>query len=237
MCGELRPRYVRDGLLDGSSPRVRGTRTSWFSTRSPTHGSSPRVRGTPAPVFLAAPDRRFIPACAGNSPSHTPPAMASTGSSPRVRGTQYRSSAQRTAPRFIPACAGNSTRGHAHGVEAPVHPRVCGELPRHRAAALNGHGSSPRVRGTQRPARLPPLGGRFIPACAGNSEVVERHVVAGAGSSPRVRGTRHDGCRAAEGRRFIPACAGNSAGLDAPSGPDTVHPRVCGELGIELGVR
>ena len=35
-------------------------------------GSSPRVRGTPAGDPIEQSDRRFIPACAGNSPWNAP---------------------------------------------------------------------------------------------------------------------------------------------------------------------
>ena len=93
----------------------------------------------------------------------------------------------------------------------PVHPRVCGEL---------AGGCDERR-----------TGGRFIPACAGNSDAAtpwldsctvhprvcgelgwcnSRSARAG-GSSPRVRGTRRRGGGRLGALRFIPACAGNSS--------------------------
>ncbi len=53
-------------------------------------GSSPRVRGTPAIMAGEALERRFIPACAGNTPHRPNPRPINPGSSPRVRGTQRR---------------------------------------------------------------------------------------------------------------------------------------------------
>ena len=115
----------------------------------------------------------------------------------------------------------------------------------------SGSGSSPRARGT---AGSPPsvaFGGRFIPACAGNSSQtkftssacpvhprvrgeqgdVDRRVVAVAGSSPRARGTGGQVLGRAAGGRFIPAYAGNRRRVAAWSTAATVHPRVRGEQG------
>ena len=209
VCGELFAVVVRACLLDGSSPRV---------------------RGTPARRNCRRAGHRFIPACAGNSTvrglrrrtSSVHPRVcgelrncpmrtaALAGSSPRVRGTPCRPQSASAPRRFIPACAGNSAARIWIRSSTTVHPRVCGEL------------AGPRRR--QRP-RL-----RFIPACAGNSPPAARprpalsvhprvcgelssrsaRAVPPTGSSPRVRGTR-------------PAAA-----LRAP--PPPVHPRVCGEL-------
>ena len=110
-------------------------------------GSSPRVRGT---AHIATPQtsvRRFIPACAGNSPVKTPVATrvsvhprvcgeqalaagetsGRSGSSPRVRGTAAKSTSRAVSRRFIPACAGNSKRPSPTPDRPTVHPRVCGE--------------------------------------------------------------------------------------------------------------
>ena len=87
--------------------------------------------------------------------------------------------------------------------------RVCGEQRLAKKKASDDSGSSPRVRGTDRPNHqaIPPC--RFIPACAGNSKPVSNGTrlhpvhprVCGeqfspvltteweTGSSPRVRGT------------------------------------------------
>ena len=182
---------------------------------------------------------RFIPACAGNTPS-LPPARATwpvhprvcgehvrpmqapsnhSGSSPRVRGTPPPASSCGCWPRFIPACAGNTAAaGRCVRVRA-VHPRVCGE----HLSSFAGRDAA----------------FRFIPACAGNTiarwsaprksavhpRVCGEHRRAdgiGAdahGSSPRVRGTPDIGFIGSAVDRFIPACAGNTSAGPARCAP------------------
>ena len=108
VCGEQFPGLEVDGLLDGSSPRVRGT--------DHEHDDDLQLD-------------RFIPACAGNRPSSWEYRRSSAvhprvcgeqlsalrhtseggGSSPRVRGTGYLEEIVVKILRFIPACAGNRT--------------------------------------------------------------------------------------------------------------------------------
>ena len=216
-------------------------------------GSSPRVRGTPMSARPRSVCGSVHPRVCGELYQSYSKDMTRGGSSPRVRGTQQialdQAVALRVHPRvcgelhhhdagghlghrFIPACAGNSTfgAGAAHGV--PVHPRVCGELAQPDAAALLAH--------------------RFIPACAGNSDWISASTrlssvhprVCGelntdrleqytdGGSSPRVRGTRRVRAVERDAHRFIPACAGNSTSSRCSRVCLSVHPRVCGELGL-----
>ena len=189
MCGERRRLLAVRPDLDGSSPRVRGTpasasaptapgtvhprvcgeRNAGYSVKWANRGSSPRVRGTPAGHRQRRPQRRFIPACAGNAtpPSRTPCAgsvhprvcgeRAQTvittaghdGSSPRVRGTPNSLNPDKEQNRFIPACAGNARRTWTAPPASPVHPRVCGER------VYSSGGAVACI--------------RFIPACAGNA--------------------------------------------------------------------
>ena len=192
-------------------------------------GSSPRVRGTAAQRRRELGDGRFIPACAGNRfefffdtqiyPVHPrvcgeqgfiqPRREMFPGSSPRVRGTVIRKRESVSDTRFIPACAGNSRPIRVKKYRGTVHPRVCGEQSFRSAEACSTSGSSPRVRGTAL-LRVPDDSGcRFIPACAGNRQVLtlgrfapavhprvcgeqrSGHWITdiGIGSSPRVRGT------------------------------------------------
>ena len=57
-----------------------------------------------------------------------------------------------------------------------------------------------------------------------------------AGSSPRVRGTGNGGNGPFDQFRFIPACAGNRAFLGPIVTRSSVHPRVCGEQALYLGL-
>ena len=158
------------------------------------------------------------------------------GSSPRVRGTPHSTDRVPACTRFIPACAGNTFGRPAWRWAAPVHPRVCGE---HLVRALvnwRKNGSSPRVRGTLtiNPSRN--LCERFIPACAGNTNIQTLCKHCHDGSSPRVRGTRRQitGCPLL--RRFIPACAGNTRVRHGRKVMMTVHPRVCGEHELQVEI-
>ena len=192
-------------------PRVCGELDSGVLGVARRNGSSPRLRGTHVLVVELPPDRRFIPASAGNSskaiglmslgPVHprvcgelgvaAADAPRALGSSPRLRGTRSGLRAPLSPERFIPASAGNSRTTRFRQPGWTVHPRVCGELTMTPHAAGVVHGSSPRLRGT----RL--------------------------GRGPFVLF-----------RRFIPASAGNSAaGVSRPP-PGPVHPRVCGELAL-----
>ena len=116
------------------------------------------------------------------------------GSSPRVRGTPLHK-----------CCV---------GVNAAVHPRVCGELD-----AVAGRTT------VCRPVH---------PRVCGELLAGVRGLRASAGSSPRVRGTLGDAEPPAVGDRFIPACAGNSSWSATDGRHSAVHPRVCGELGLSV---
>ena len=280
-AGNSRKRLDVFDPTTGSSPRVRGTprrrlsllhRSRFIpacagnsvnsaSTPSTCPGASPRVRGTPCQPSHVKRDARFIPACAGNSVVADAERPDVHGSSPRVRGTPKRGGAGSRGGRFIPACAGNSPRGLPSSLQTAVHPRVCGELDMRRELHIADNGSSPRVRGTPAVQRNPQAVRRFIPACAGNSVVVEakgrRRAVhprvcgelpsrccgqrGDHGSSPRVRGTLLPECTACVPTRFIPACAGNSVQQASKRLLLRVHPRVCGELrrigGVNAPVR
>ena len=109
-------------------PRVRGEHAHDDLCAAKIRGSSPRARGTRPGTSGRGRQRRFIPACAGNTPS--PPAIrprtpvhprvrgehncarncvtASLGSSPRARGTRCGGTHSNGERRFIPACAGNT---------------------------------------------------------------------------------------------------------------------------------
>ena len=165
--------------------------------RVSANGSSPRVRGTAESRLRNDGTRRFIPACAGNSPKcrlvHSSPTVhprvcgeqwsvvsdtpCPVGSSPRVRGTVLSARETDFDARFIPACAGNSVTSRSSPAALPVHPRVCGEQDEEKAEKANDFGSSPRVRGTVAAVVLAAAPRRFIPACAGNRHIADEALV------------------------------------------------------------
>ena len=117
-----------------------------------------------------------------------------------------------------------------HKLPTEVHPRVCGEHHNDGIIWRDGVGSSPRVRGTQDETKELTNAIRFIPACAGNTLILQGGQVdkrvhprvcgehlcrstpytAELGSSPRVRGTQASCMFCFNLIRFIPACAGNT---------------------------
>ena len=172
------------------------------------------------------------------------------GSSPLARGTLAAPLFGADLGRFIPACAGNSLQASLKIRFMSVHPRLRGELKFDTLPKLNqdgssplareltslpigqpiASGSSPLARGTPYPPNAPAFDRRFIPACAGNSRIIEKsnrllsvhprlrgelsiqlcEPTMRVGSSPLARGTHPRKACSLPLTRFIPACAGNS---------------------------
>ena len=167
------------------------------------------MRGTRPLNPPALPERRFIPACAGNTAMPRLPlkftavhprmcgehdgsiahALSHLGSSPHVRGTQCHAALCKAFKRFIPACAGNTIFETMVYSLSTVHPRMCGEHTKRLAinCAVSVH---PRMCGEHNPSS--------ISTCPTS------------GSSPHVRGTHGQRVPHRIAGRFIPACAGNT---------------------------
>ena len=213
-------------------------------------GSSPHGRGTRPGVASPTAPVRFIPTWAGNtsmrmrtsaSPAvhprmggehlgHASYEFKDDGSSPHGRGTRSLESAPGVSRRFIPAWAGNTGVSAASDPPIAVHPRMGGEHPQIPKVRNATHGSSPHGRGTRRARRAAPALHRFIPAWAGNTDLVTdtrrrmsvhprmggEHdplfnlAFARFGSSPHGRGTPLGALARGSFVRFIPAWAGNT---------------------------
>ena len=124
----LRPSHASS--MHGDHPRVCGEHTEGTSKTARWQGSSPRVRGTRTARTETGGDPGIIPACAGNTTSAThqapsggdhprvcgehslmpSPSSSTSGSSPRVRGTPDGRRKSVEDMGIIPACAGNTVR-------------------------------------------------------------------------------------------------------------------------------
>ena len=168
VCGEHKENDCRPEFVNGSSPRVRGTRnlvccehrTSRFIPACAGNTIAQRVEQIRSPVHPRVCGEHFIPENASTRPF---------GSSPRVRGTRLRLFFRTLLPGFIPACAGNTPYPCRRTSLSAVHPRVCGEHYVGYVLTCPATGSSPRVRGTPCVSFKPYPLSRFIPACAGNT--------------------------------------------------------------------
>ena len=152
-----------------------------------------------------------------------------------MRGTRRGVRPRRHQRGIIPACAGNTSKVDFKRLLARDHPRVCGEHAVSAGTKVLDAGSSPRVRGTQRPRHPLAFATGIIPACAGNTIAPSRgsarlwdhprvcgehrrqkhDAAANLGSSPRVRGTPDTVHEDVNELGIIPACAGNT--LENPS--------------------
>ena len=153
----------------------------------------------------------------------------SSGSSPQARGTPPVGSGGASIDRFIPAGAGNTDGCLLHASTITVHPRRRGEHFVVPEAGDLQDGSSPQARGTRSDACQSRYAERFIPAGAGNTELVHNSRPLYYGSSPQARGTRQRLDADGLPTRFIPAGAGNTLIPVLLIGSMSVHPRRRGE--------
>ena len=182
-------------------------------------------------VPLAERDRgnsgRFIPACVGNSRS-----AARLGCSspvhPRVCGELVPLNPLRSATSRTPISMSPGMLCCAHVVVCRhrLLLRRCRVLLRARLrVALRGRRE--RLTDSRRRFRL-----GVHPRVCGELPTPPGEQTGTAGSSPRVRGTPRHRRTPPSCWRFIPACAGNSRKMSCARCSWSVHPRVCGELGL-----
>ena len=147
VCGEHSLYNRIRQRMEGSSPRMRGTR---FLRRIVVWaiGIIPAYAGNTIPQFHMLNIPRDHPRVCGEHVGIVHRLINPKGSSPRMRGTPFCTSSLRPASRIIPAYAGNTFRLSRAAVWRGDHPRVCGEHPALQAHARGHRGSSPRMRGT-----------------------------------------------------------------------------------------
>ena len=185
-AGEPSSRY-RHRVSNWVDPRVCGGAflgRLWNSIQS---GRSPRVRGSRGYDGDEKAWCRSIPACAGEPPRSSNPAvypevdprvcggagekmgitLVSEGRSPRVRGSHGVRGGRAEHDRSIPACAGEPARRSPCSRGRRVDPRVCGGAMQRCCHRYSNGGRSPRVRGSRGIGSTAGFPTRSIPACAG----------------------------------------------------------------------
>ena len=169
-------------------PRMCGKHQCTVFSKCPQEGSSPHVRGARTSCITRQRRRGIIPACAGNTLGNLGsadflrdhPRMCGehwkeggatgqqVGSSPHVRGAWVARPSPDSGPGIIPACAGSMDARCCAGSQGRDHPRMCGEYVPYCAMAVSYWGSSPHVRGAFEDVEHQPDVGGIIPACAGS---------------------------------------------------------------------
>ena len=206
-CGERFMAGVGSIVIDGSPPRLWGTRTGRCARRS-------AARITPTPVGNATrrlhrlAEQADHPHACGERlaerliPTHT------TGSPPRLWGTPWIENFCPCSLRITPTPVGNAQADSASIIRAPDHPHACGERAICPHVPMAPSGSPPRLWGTRSPLRASST------PC---------------GSPPRLWGTHRTRRHASRSPRITPTPVGNAgygAGAIMPL-PD--HPHACGE--------
>ena len=232
------------------------------------------MRGNPQSRQAIVRQEGSIPACAGEScrsgdddgrgkvyprvcggiPTAVICELSPIGLSPRVRGNRITAPQPVAEERSIPACAGESFVSAPGASAYAVYPRVCGGIPLLPPSRRRRQGLSPRVRGNRKRQPQTDEYTGSIPACAGESIVLQNRSVLSPvyprvcggiiarrtdaclylGLSPRVRGNHveFDAPHAVHGS--IPACAGESAASSVAAATPAVYPRVCGGIPAEV---
>ena len=150
-CGEHALIKLKDSGSRGSSPRLRGTLSRINQIRV-LNGIIPALAGNTALCFVRCLGVWDHPRACGEHNYTADRIVHMKGSSPRLRGTHVRAERRRRQDGIIPALAGNTRYYVLLHCCCWDHPRACGEHPPASADTAPAAGSSPRLRGTQRPA-------------------------------------------------------------------------------------
>ena len=262
-----KPSRSDEGARD--HPRSRGEYVDMSTSRQTAKGSSPLSRGIRESVDPNGAKQRIIPALAGNTaltrratarswdhprsrgeyPHHCVEDTFLPGSSPLSRGIHRGRRRGRVLRRIIPALAGNTACRPGRVPRERDHPRSRGEYRGMRPSASRTAGSSPLSRGIRTGRGPGRVGGRIIPALAGNTRLWllslgqgrdhprsrgEYHVSSGRGcprkgSSPLSRGIRFPVTDSNSLKGIIPALAGNTSLSSTKDRLRPDHPRSRGE--------
>ena len=234
-------------LLQGLSPRVRGNRADHAGPLAALRSIPARAGEPPMVAVTEAINEVYPRACGGTWQSRMGRRLLH-GLSPRVRGNPAGDLDLPVVAGSIPARAGEPTSLRWNCGVVMVYPRACGGTFSAGIAALLYYGLSPRVRGNLGDVGDRLLGGRSIPARAGEPHfhsprrpgwtvypracggTFQRGSLSGSsrGLSPRVRGNPQGGQRRRGRPRSIPARAGEPAEITGLTNGEEVYPRACG---------
>ena len=172
--------------MEGSSPLARGTR-SLESRERGAPGLIPARAGNTPPAKAVLYKKRAHPRSRGEHRGDYRHGQRVRGSSPLARGTRGGFFCAGVPVGLIPARAGN-TRGRIRTLRTGrAHPRSRGEHHMSSSSWCSVVGSSPLARGTPESARQASQQPGLIPARAGNTLPVTRHILV-ARAHPRSRG-------------------------------------------------
>ena len=167
-CGEHLERPLRQGCLEGSSPRMRGAPADQLQ-RLPVLRIIPADAGSTWPASRAADHAWDHPRGCGEHCLSNRHVGLSLGSSPRMRGAHGGQGLDLLVDRIIPADAGSTYCPKYNGSSHWDHPRGCGEHACCAHLARDVGGSSPRMRGAPASWRTTPPKWGIIPADAGST--------------------------------------------------------------------
>ena len=167
-CGEHSAVSLSSNAIEGSSPRMRGTRRMQQGAGL-LAGIIPADAGNTQCSDSAMVLNKDHPRGCGEHLDNPFLVGVQCGSSPRMRGTPGPGIRVPSPSRIIPADAGNTVSSASADGADEDHPRGCGEHRSAPGASTDRAGSSPRMRGTLSAHAHMRGEPRIIPADAGNT--------------------------------------------------------------------
>ena len=246
-CGAHSGVVRRSDSQKGSSPRMRGSPSSWRNI-SPSPGIIPAHAGLTSSGCTAYRASRDHPRACGAHDTDTITNRPLQGSSPRMRSSRRTDILIARDLGIIPAHAELTPGDGADEGSRGDHPRACGAHLVGCMACPLSMGSSPRMRGSPFGSSVGSAVGGIIPAHAGLTAVCcfllfscrDHPRACGAhpvspfrcaprpGSSPRMRGSHRRLDRILIVSGIIPAHAGLTHTATTASSNARDHPRACG---------
>ena len=253
VCGEHEGSNLPAACVQGSSPRMRGTRL-YDGVHILAAGLIPTYAGNTLWFVIGVLPSWAHPHVCGEHARCCVKPLRRVGSSPRMRGTLDDCNTGVTGVGLIPTYAGNTIKGTKCIFTGWAHPHVCGEHIIDPARPFRVEGSSPRMRGTlwevtngySRRGLIPTYAGNtsfFLamyrrnwahPHVCGEHRKVKKLSTKYLGSSPRMRGTLVICSVIVELVGLIPTYAGNTKTPLSQDRDSRAHPHVCGEHGDTL---